>query len=264
MTGVQPAATSVDLAGSSARVWSLGSGDAVGYLAGIGGLPRWPQVLDQLATQRRVVAPSLPGFPGGSAFRQLDSQLDWLLAARDLLVASGLEGADLVGVSIGAALAADVAAVWPGLVRRLVLISPLGVFDERQPTADIFAQPPGQLGRLLCADGTRFDEHVTVADGGDPVEWSVQSVRAMESAARLLWPLGDTGLASRLERIPCPALLLFGSDDRVLPAGMRDVFAQAIAGSRVQVVQRAGHLVDLDDPQTVAGLILDHIDAAGH
>ncbi len=96
-------------------------------------MPRWNAFVDALARQRRVVAPSLPGFPGSSALPELDDHLDWLLAARDLVHACGGAGGDLVAVSVGAALAADVAAVWPGAVRRLVMVSPLGLFDPAEP-----------------------------------------------------------------------------------------------------------------------------------
>ena len=179
---------SVTVAGVSCRVWEQGTGPPVAFLPGIGGLPRWSGFLEALARGRRVVAPSLPGFPGAAALAELDDQLDWLLATHDLLRAADGAGGDLVGVSLGAALAADVAAVWPHAVRRLVLVSPLGLFDAADPSADIFAQPAGGLGALLCGDPARFDAHVALPDGADRVEWTVQQVRAQEAAARLLWP----------------------------------------------------------------------------
>ena len=57
-----------------------------------------------------MIAPSLPGFPGATGHDRLDDLPDWLAATLDLLEASGLEGADLVGASVGGALAAEVAA----------------------------------------------------------------------------------------------------------------------------------------------------------
>ena len=195
---------SVTVAGVACRVWEQGTGRPVTFLPGIGGLPRWSPFLDALARERRVTAPSMPGFPGSSALPELDDHLDWLLATCDLLGSCGGVGGDLVAVSVGAALAADVAALWPDAVRRLVLVSPLGVFDPADPSADIFAQPAGGLGALLCSDPARFDAHVALPDGADRVEWTVQQVRAQEAAARLLWPVGDTRLARRLHRAPGP------------------------------------------------------------
>ena len=112
-------------------------------MAGFGGLPRWVPFLDHLAATRTVIVPSLPGFPGGGrGHLSLDTHLDWVLALRQILGKCGLTGADLVGSSVGASLAAEVAAVWPDSVRRLVLIAPFGLFEERDPPADPWAQRP--------------------------------------------------------------------------------------------------------------------------
>ena len=250
-----PGERTVAVAGVDCRVWDKGTGQPVTFLPGIGGLPRWSGFLEVLAQGRRVVAPSLPGFPGAGALPELDDQLDWLLATHDLLHAAGVTGGDLVAVSVGAALAADVAAVWPEAVRRLVLVSPLGLFDAADPSADIFAQPADGLSALLCSDPARFDAHVALPDGADRVEWTVQQVRAQEAAARLLWPVGDTRLARRLHRVTQPVLLVFGEQDRVLPASYRQRFQESLPRARLEVVPGAGHLVDLDAPQALAHLV---------
>ena len=57
--------TTVEVNGFPSRVWTKGSGPKLGFLAGMGGLPRWLPFLDELAKTRTVIAPSLPGYPGG-------------------------------------------------------------------------------------------------------------------------------------------------------------------------------------------------------
>ena len=256
-----PRERTVTVAGVDCRVWERGEGRPVTFLPGIGGLPRWSSFLELLAQGRQVMAPSLPGFPGAAALPELDDQLEWLLATHDLLRAAGGADRDLVAVSVGAALAADVAAVWPDAVRRLVLVSPLGLFDAADPSADIFAQPADGLGALLCSDPARFDAHVALPEGADRVEWTVQQVRAQEAAARLLWPVGDTRLARRLHRVTQPVLLVFGAEDRVLPASYRQRFRSKLPQARLDVVAGSGHLVDLDAPQSLARLVAGFLDS---
>src|SRR5580700_10776915 len=104
----EPKTSTVEVNGSSCRVWTAGTGPKLGFLAGFGGLPKWVPFLDALAQERTVIVPSLPGFPGGErGHAALDSHLDWVLAVRELLHKAGLDGADLAGSSVGAALAAE-------------------------------------------------------------------------------------------------------------------------------------------------------------
>ena len=82
----EPDTSTIDINGYPTRVWRKGTGPKIGFLAGYGGLPRWIPFLDRLAESRTVIVPSLPGFPGGDRGHSvLDSQLDWLLAVRDLI-----------------------------------------------------------------------------------------------------------------------------------------------------------------------------------
>ena len=151
--------SSVELNGFSSRVWKKGEGPKLAFLAGFGGLPRWIPFLDVLARERTVIVPSVPGFPGGErGHTVLDSHLDWMLAIRHLLQKAGLEGADLAGSSVGGSFAAEIAAIWPGSVRRLVLIAPWGLFDEKDPMTDPWAQRAPDVPALICADPERWNQ----------------------------------------------------------------------------------------------------------
>lgn len=260
-----PKARTVRIADEDVRIWEKGRGTPVVVLAGWGGLTRWTEFLESLSASRRVIAPSLPGFPGsGRTHEKLDSHMDWLIAVHDLVAAAGTRPVDLVGISVGGALAADVAALWPGLVRRLVLVSPLGLYDPGDPLPDLFAQPPGGLESMLTADPDVYKRHIAQPEGADELEWQITVLRANEAAARLLWPLGDTGLAKRLHRIGAPALIVVGDQDKVVPRSYPQKFAAAIGGkARVKTIPRAGHLVDLDAPDALAKTVLAHLGGAG-
>ncbi|HXY98568.1 MAG TPA: alpha/beta hydrolase [Stellaceae bacterium] len=253
-----PSERSVAVNGAPCRVWEKGGGSPVFYLAGLLGLPRWTPFLDRLAERHRVVAPSIPGFPGAAGHDRLDQPLDWVAAVLDLLEGAGLAGGDLIGASIGGALAAEAAAMAPGLVRRLVLIAPFGLYDKAAPPVDLWAQKPGSQAALLSVRPQTCAAFAAAPEGVDVTEWSIVATRANETAARLLWPLADTRLERRLHRIRCPTLILWGAEDKVLAPSYAQRFAAGIAGkSSVRLIPGAGHLADLDAPGAAAEAVLE-------
>src|SRR5262249_60214978 len=78
----EPQTETVEINGFSCRVWRKGSGPKLGFIAGLGGLPRWIPFLDRLAGRPRGVVPSLPGHPGALRHHLLDNHLDWVAARR--------------------------------------------------------------------------------------------------------------------------------------------------------------------------------------
>jgi pimeloyl-ACP methyl ester carboxylesterase len=255
-----PATTTVEINGFPCRVWSKGQGRKLGFLAGLGGLPRWLPFLDRLAETRTVIAPSLPGYPGGATGHTvLDTHLDWVLAVRQLIEKSGLAGADLVGASVGGAFAAEMAAIFPGSVARLALIAPFGLFDEAEPAADPWAQRKDILPGVMCADAAKWQALVAAPEGANSIDWPIEMTRASEAAARAFWPLGNTQLEKRLSLIKAPTLVLWGDKDAVLPPSYARKFVARINGaSRAETIAGAGHLAYLDQPEAVAKSILAH------
>jgi pimeloyl-ACP methyl ester carboxylesterase len=253
--------TAVEVNGFPCRVWTKGSGPTVGFLAGLGGLPRWLPFLDELAKTRTVVVPSLPGYPGGGTGHSvLDTHLDWVLAVRQLLDKAGLAGCDLIGASVGGAFAAEIAAIFPGHVKKLALLAPFGLFDETDPATDPWAQRRDAVAGLMCADAEKWSAMVSPPEGANSVEWPIEMVRASEAAARAFWPLGATKLEKRLGLIAAPTLLLWGEKDSVIPKSYAQKFAAGLnGGTRIETVPDAGHLAYLDRPEAVASAVLAHL-----
>jgi abhydrolase domain-containing protein 6 len=251
----------VDVNGEPCRVWRKGSGPAVGYLPGFGGLPKWIPFLDKLAEHFEVVAPSIPGFPGADGFRTLDSHVDWVVAVREVLDGAGLsDGAMLIGSGPGGAFAAEAAAIWPASVSRLVLIAPWGIYDKTTPMADPWATLPTTVGAMVTAHAETWDEMKAMPEGANSVEFPIEQTRVLEATARAFWPLGDSGLAKRLHRITCPTLLLWGKEDQVLAPAHAENFTSRLGnGAKVTVVPDAGHIAELDQPDAVATAIIDFL-----
>src|SRR5262245_3160417 len=109
-------------------VRSEGEGDPLLFLHGAGGLPGWPAFLESLARSFRVIAPEHPGFGRSEGLELLDDVVDLALYYSEFIEALGLEQPYVVGHSFGAMIGAEVAAIAPHLVSKLVLMAPLGLW----------------------------------------------------------------------------------------------------------------------------------------
>ena len=258
--------STVDVNGFAIRVWRKGQGRPLDFLASPGGLPRWVPFLDHLAATREVIAP-FPGADRGHSV--LDNPLGWLVAVpqllpqllpqvlRQLLVKAGLDGVDLAGSSVGASLAAEMAALWSASVRRLSLIAPFGLLDAADPPADPWAQRPDALPGLMTADPAHWLALKVPPEGTNSIQWPIEQTRVSEAAARLFWPLSNMRLEQRLPLIVAPTLLAWGAEDRVMPRSYAARIAGLLGGPHeTQVIPGAGHLAELDRPEAVADTIL--------
>jgi abhydrolase domain-containing protein 6 len=251
----------VDVNGRPCRIWEKGEGQTIYWLGSGPMLLRWTQFHEAVAQGARLVACSLPGYPGSMGHDILDDHLSWCLAARDLLDAAGFKQGDvLMGSSTAGALAADVAAMWPEWVGSLILVAPFGLYASDEPTRDMFALHPARAAGMIAADTDAYKAQLAAPEGEEPVVWNIMVVRANEAAARFLWPMGDTRLNKRLGRVKARTRLIWGEGDQIIPPSYGDRFAKAIAGEASTVkIPGGGHLVELDQPEAVAKAVLEFV-----
>ena len=76
----------VPINGRPCRIWEKGSGGALYWLHSSPLSLNWSPCHEALAARGRLAALSLPGFGGSEGHDAIDTQLDWCLAARDLLI----------------------------------------------------------------------------------------------------------------------------------------------------------------------------------
>jgi pimeloyl-ACP methyl ester carboxylesterase len=68
----------------------------------------------------------------------------------------------------------------------------------------------------------------------------------MACTGKFVWPIPDKGLKKRIHRIAAPTLLVWGKQDRLVPPVYAEAFASRIANARVELVDRAGHIPQLE------------------
>ena len=112
----------------------------------------------------------------------------------------------------------------------------------------------------MCADPEIWKALKAVPEGANSVEWPIEQTRAVEAAARIFWPLGNTRLEKRLPLIKAPTLLLWGEQDRIMPRSYAARIARALGGpNEIRTIPGAGHLAELDRPDMVADAILSWV-----
>jgi pimeloyl-ACP methyl ester carboxylesterase len=231
-------------------VYQAGSGPALLFLHGLYGVTADAPLIEALARQHTVTAPLAPGFADLAELDDLHDIHDLALHYDDVLDALELEQAPVVGYSFGAMIAAELAAHVPGRLSRLVLISPIGLWNDAYPVADLWSVPPAELPKLLYADPSR-------APGVGPtpdVEAVLALARGMTSVARFLWPIPDRGLSRRLRRVRAPTLVIHGEQDRFVPVQYAHDFVGLLPNAAVHIIPAAGHMLPVEalDPVVLA------------
>ncbi|MDR0359466.1 MAG: alpha/beta hydrolase [bacterium] len=229
-----------------------GQGPALLWLHGVRAIEADDPLVGALTSRFSVVAPVAPGFNDLEEITDLQDVHDLALHYDDLLNALGWETAAVCGHSFGAMIAAELAAHFPRRVSRLVLVSPLGLWNDEYPVADLFAVKYPDMGRLLYADAGLADGSAAAALDVDQL---VRTAQGLTAVAKWVWPLPDKGLGRRLRRITAPALVVFGSEDALVSPRYADDFVARIPDARAEIVPGAGHMVPEERRERVLELI---------
>jgi pimeloyl-ACP methyl ester carboxylesterase len=262
MHGTTAEAAFIDIRGIRIEMIDRGTGRPLLFLhPGIGIDPVAP-VLDHLAARVRLLAPSHPGFGRSDLPRAFTTVDDLAYFYLDLMDALELRDTVVVGVSLGAWIAAEIAVKSTARIARLVLADAVGIRVSDDPEvsdiADIFAMPERDFVTLAFHDpakGTR--------DPSWPDEKLVAQARNLEATARFAWSpyMHDPKLKGRLHRIDVPTLLLWGAQDRIVTPAYGRAYAAAIPGARFAIIDAAGHFPHVEQPDEFARRVLSFVTA---
>ncbi len=239
------------------EVLSAGRGAPLVYFHSFHERGGWSPFLEGLAARHTVYAPFHPGVAGSTGVDALDDLLDLTLGYDELLDALGLESVHLVGHFFGAMVAAELAAVFPRRARRLVLVSPLGLWRDDTPSADIVTLPHEDLLRVLWRDpqSPAARQWATLPEtDAENVAAQIESVQRRSAMARFVWPIPDKGIRKRLHRITAPTLVLWGDTDRVNPLPYAEEWQRRIKGAALSVLP-GGHMIIHEAPDVAASAV---------
>lgn len=235
----------------------VGQGQPVIFLHGASTLEGFDFAVG-LADRYRVYCPSHPGMGYSGDAPHIAGMSDMLIHYLNLLDVLALDvKPHLIGFSMGGWMAVHLAAIARDRFSRVVLMAPAGLGDPAHPVADLGAIAPQDFPAFLAHD-------VNVAlryfpDGTDVrVAERFRAERAREGAivARLCAAHGmkHPNLVHFLRRITNPALVIWGTQDRLLPASQAPLWVDALPNASLTLVEDAGHLIAQEKPQTLAAI----------
>lgn len=223
-------------------------------------------LLDELAATFEVHAPMFPGYGDTEGIEQIDDMEDVVFHLLDVFDRLSLSRPAVIGLSLGAWMAAELAVRYPDRVRALVLVNPVGLYIEGAPIKDIFGRKLDELAADFFVDQSHpMAQMMTAMRDADPGAIPFEVVRplfqTMAATARLGWDpyLHNPKLRRRLARVTAPTLVVHGAQDTLVPRVHAETYASEIPDARLVDVEGAAHLLALERPQELAVLVRDFL-----
>ena len=110
--------THVEIGGSKTKLLRGGSGDPLLYLHSAGGETLWMPFHEALSEHFEDFAPAHPGFDTSEGLDKIDGMDDMVFHYLDFIDAMGFETVNIVGVSYGGWIAAELATTYPKRIGR--------------------------------------------------------------------------------------------------------------------------------------------------
>jgi pimeloyl-ACP methyl ester carboxylesterase len=210
-----------------------------------------------LADRFRVYLPFHPGFGESDPAPHLHGMQDLVVHNLRLIEALRLDRPHLVGHSMGGWMAAELASVAGERFARLVLNAPAGLNHPDHPATDLASIGPEVLPGYLAHN---VDVALRYFPGGSscpPLE-AFMAARQKEGQAleQILKPhgWGHPNFGRWLSRIPNETLIVWGDNDRMLPASQMPIWVERIPNARALLISNVGHFAMQEDPSVVTAI----------
>ena len=252
-----------EVLGQKIHYYEAGQGPTVIFLHGLGGdAGMWAANIGPVSGKYRVYALDQIGF-GRSDKPLIDYKIETFVEfLQSFMRALGTPKATLVGNSLGGWIAADFATQHPEMVEKLVLVDAAGMRFERNPEllpVDLNPSSLASMRKILesvvydkqsVTDALVrrvFEQHLKSGDG-----YTIQRVMAGVFAK-------DQFEDEKAGSIHAPTLVLWGHDDALIPLSNAERFQKAIPGAKLVVIDRCGHIPQIEKPQEFNKALLEFL-----
>jgi 4,5:9,10-diseco-3-hydroxy-5,9,17-trioxoandrosta-1(10),2-diene-4-oate hydrolase len=276
LPGFTPHFAEID--GVRTRYFLAGEGPPLTLVHGLGGAAvNFTKIAPILARRRRVLIPDLPGHGRSDPFPEVDGLTTYARHVRAVARHEGMLPGAVLGYSMGGVVALRLAVEAPEDVQALALVAPAGIVSTKR-RAEIWlavtaALRPAQVMTRFRGTFARRPRLRWLPFG----LWGAADPPALDPDAVLGFLEGpsqhtDVGSAGRamlgddprpdLDRVRCPALLVWGARDRLVPLADGFEYARRLRAP-IRVLPASGHLVVGELAEPCAKIVERFLDGVG-
>lgn len=219
-------------------------------------LTYWDTQIEALRPVYDVIAFDLPGH-GLSPGRPEDLRFSHLAdVTAELIAASSVGPAHVVGISVGGMVAQTLALAHPQLVRSLTLIATAPTFSEAgraalRARADAIRN--GGMNAVLTPSIERWFTSATVAHRPHLIDRITKTLlRDDPEIQAAMWAMiAELDVLDRLGEMRCPTRVLVGDRDTSTPPAVSELLAGRIVDATMRILPNASHLIHLEIPEAI-------------
>lgn len=242
---------------------SLKKKETLVLLHGIGAsAERWSKVIPFFYEHFRMIVPDIIGF-GYSDKPTVEYNMPFFVKfLKDFLNSLGVKKTSIVGSSLGGLVAAEFAIKDNNMVNKLILVSPAGTMKISTKTLEEYI-----LASLYPTHENVWRAFINMAF--DPRTVSEQTIEGFIDRMKLpnakyafmstmLAIRNTTNLASRLDKILSPTIIVWGEQDEMIPVKYAEDYRN-IPNSNLRVIPKCGHTPFTEKPQIFSKIAIDFL-----
>jgi len=226
----------------------------------------WNEQVAELSHSYRVIVPDLRGF-GESGASEGPATMDRMAQDVALLLDHlGISRAVIGGLSMGGYVALAFYKQFPSRVRALILADTRAQADTEEGKQTRAQQAEKALAEGMAGIADAMLPKLLTPETVSKRPEIVKRVRDMMlktkpqgTAAALLGMAQRDDQTQLLPQISAPALIIVGAEDAITPVADSEQMHKAIAGSRLVVLENAGHVSNLERTEQFNQHLLDFL-----
>ncbi|KRO28444.1 MAG: alpha/beta hydrolase [Nitrosopumilus sp. BACL13 MAG-121220-bin23] len=255
----------VDIDGNKIRYFESGSSKKTLVLVhGLGASSeRWQYVVPLFEIDFHVIVLDLVGF-GYSDKPLADYTIDFFSNFLEkFLISLGIKKTSIVGSSLGGQIAAEYTSSHPQSVDKLILVSPSGIMKQSTFALDAYVMaalyPNEQSAKnafeIMDGSGKKIPMNII---NGFVTRMKLPNAK-FAFMSTLLGLKNSKLITKKLENISSPTLIIWGSDDPVIPVNFADDFVSSINNCTLYEMNKCGHTPYVQEPELFASRVLEFL-----